>query len=137
MERLAQEWRSEGAEDGDGGVICGRMRWKHMDVVWRKDLQALVVWVGWRGGGSEGRREGKEDTSEWAEKDKQQTGASASQEHARDRVSTKRRINKQDSKDAQWMAIGVHDGDGLGPKEDAQIMSTKVKRENNNEKVIQ
>ena len=49
-------------------------------------------------GGREGRRVRKEETSEWAEKDKQQTGASASQENARDRVSTKRRINKQDSK---------------------------------------
>lgn len=54
-----------------------------------EDLQALVVWVGWRGG-RVGRREG---TSVWAEKDKQHAGTSTSQENARDRVLTKRRIN--------------------------------------------
>lgn len=96
-----------------------------MDVVW--SWQALVVWVGWRAGGREGKREGKEETSEWVDKDKQQTGASASQENARDRTSTKRQINKQDSKDSQWMAIGVHDDDGIGWKEDAQLMSTRRK----------
>jgi hypothetical protein len=95
VERLALEWRSEEVEDGLGGMICGRMGRKHMDVVWRKGF-AGAYFVG----GLAWRRE-KEDER----RDNRQTGACHSGECPRSRCSKKgEQVNNWRSESMTTMA---------------------------------